>query len=138
MLLASDSLPDDPETLLAIIADIQAAKIGEHKEPDSERERRDRETARLRAEVEADNAEFYRQSRRIEKLKARLAVLRLGVFGRSSEETESAIEQLELTLEDLEIGQAEHEARLESLGLPSPGRKKTKDTPKRKPWPAHL
>ena len=73
----------------------------------------------------------------IEKLKAQLARLRRMKFGQSSERLTLLVDQLELTLEDLEAEHA-HAACVVADGVPpeapqAPGRR-----PRREPLPAHL
>ena len=57
--------------------------------------------------------ELYAKTLHIEKLKAQLAVLKRARFGRSSEKLDREIEQMELTLGDLEEGQAQRLAKRE-------------------------
>jgi len=82
MTLASRDLPDDVESLRAIIA-VQASALAE-------------QAARLQA-----------RDSLIDKLKAQLAALKRARFGRSSEKIERTIAQLELALEDIEAAEAE-------------------------------
>src|ERR1700689_1591454 len=75
-------------------------------------------------------------------IKAQLAVLRRARFGRSSEELDREIEQLELVLGELEESVAESNARTEQARQEraSPTRTKPADRKPggRKPLPAHL
>ena len=87
------------------------------------------------AELAMVRARLGRASVEIEHLRAQLAALRRARYGRSSEKLEQAIAQLELRLEDLEEGEAEHVAAQPAgqrcatrLRQPAP----------RKPLPAHL
>lgn len=57
--------------------------------------------------------ELYSKTLHIEKLKAQLAVLKRARYGRSSEKLDREIEQMELTLGDLEEGQAQLLAKRE-------------------------
>ena len=57
--------------------------------------------------------ELYAKTLHIEKLKAQLAVLKRARFGRSSEKLDRDIEQMELTLGDVEEGQAQRLAKRE-------------------------
>src|SRR3954447_20823777 len=59
------------------------------------------------------DAELYAKTLQIEHIKAQLAMLRRGRFGRSSEKLDREIEQLELVLGELEEGVAESNARAE-------------------------
>src|SRR5271157_1671211 len=65
----------------------------------------------LQRDVAALSAEIHAKTLLIEKLKMQLAVLRRAQFGRSSEKLDSAVEQLELLIDDLEESEAEHLAR---------------------------
>ena len=66
-----------------------------------------------------------------EKLRFQLAVLKRARFGRSSEQLDAEIAQIELTLEDLEASQASLPAQI-AVTLPP------KPSPVRRPLPAHL
>jgi transposase len=95
----------------------------------------------LRAFAAALQTELYGKTLHIEKLKAQLAVLRRARFGRSSEKLDGEIEQLELTIGDLEEGEAENEARAAATGRASPAPSdKPRERPAlgRKPLPEHL
>jgi transposase/cell division protein FtsB len=93
----------------------------------------------LQTEVKIYKDELYAKTLHIEKLKMQLAVLRRNRFGRSSEKLDSAIEQMEMLLGDLEEGQGE-KAAPEPNKMPSspstPTRQRTQ--PVRKPLPEHL
>jgi transposase len=93
----------------------------------------------LRAFAAALQAELYGKTLHIEKLKAQLAVLRRARFGRSSEKLDSQVEQLELTIGDLEEGEAENAARATATAGPSsPARPRERGACGRKPLPEHL
>lgn len=93
----------------------------------------------LRAFAAALQAELYGKTLHIEKLKAQLAVLRRARFGRSSGKLDGQVEQLELTIGDLEEGEAENAARAAATAGPSsPGRPRERGACGRKPLPAHL
>ena len=62
------------------------------------------ELEELRALTAQLQAELYAKNLYIEKLKAQLATLKQASFGRSSEKLDRLIEQLELTITDLEHG----------------------------------
>lgn len=118
---ASDPLPTDPEALRAFAAGLQA------------------ELARKDAEIAANAAEIHAKTLHIEKLRMRLAVLRRARFGRSSEELDGDIEQLESLIGELEEGEAEAEARADAAGATGHGRvrARVRRQPVRKPPPAH-
>jgi transposase len=81
MLHAAD-LPNDVEALKRLVLDVRAAHEG------------------TRAELIAEQLEN-------ERLRFQLAVLKRARYGRSSEQLDAAIDQLSLTLEDLEASQAQ-------------------------------
>src|SRR5262249_62098607 len=71
-----------------------------------------------------------------------LAKLRRQRYGRSSEKLDAAIDQLELTLEDAEVGQAQAEAKIAEQTQPQgQGKQPTSRRPPRpavrKPLPDH-
>jgi transposase len=107
---ADDSLPDDVNTLKAML--------------------RAERAARLAAEAEAQARTLL-----IEKLKLTIKKLRHEQFGQSSERG-ALLDQLELQLADLEedVAQAEAAAAAETITVPSFERRK----PARRPLPAHL
>jgi transposase len=93
----------------------------------------------LRAFAAALQVELYGKTLHIEKLKAQLAVLRRARFGRSSEKLDGQVEQLELTIGDLEEGEAEGEARASAAAKSAPmSPAKPRENSGRKPLPAHL
>jgi transposase len=105
---AAANLPDDVETLRAIIA-AQGLQL-------------------------ADQAERLQlRDTLIEKLKAQLAVLRRARFGASSEKIERTIAQLELALEDIEAAAAET-----APPIPLARDEAPKARPARQPLPDHL
>ena len=111
MSLAAAQLPTDPEVLRAF-------------------------AARLQAEIATRDHEIYSKTLHIEKLKAELALLKRGRYGRSSER----IEQLELLIGEFEENAAEQEAA--PAGAPpasTNGRRSSPSPPRgRQPLPAHL
>jgi transposase len=94
----------------------------------------------LRVEVQVYKDELHAKALHIEKLKAQLAALRRARFGRSSEKLDSAIEQMEMLLGDLEEGQGEQASpepnKIASSPIPAQTRQRTQ--PVRKPLPEHL
>jgi transposase len=105
--MALDSLPDDPDTLRAMIL-AERAKVAEvHAEIallQAERLERDAEQLRLQAQLERLEA----QNARYEHI---IAQLRRLTFGKRSEQMDK--DQLQLALEDLQQGAAEIEAQEE-------------------------
>jgi len=104
------SLPDDPQALKAMLA------------------QRDADLAAQTKAIAARDAEVYALTLYIEKLKAQLSHRNRHLFGSKSE----GIDQLELTIEELEIDQGKR--------TPPPEKTPTepKSQPKRKPFPEHL
>jgi transposase len=82
--------------------------------------------------LESAKAALISQMLELEKLRFEIARLKRMKFGRSSEQLDSQIAQLQLTLEDLEASLAELPAR----SLPVP--KEPPAKPVRRPLPAHL
>jgi transposase len=117
MSLATATLPSDPEDLRAFARSLQLE---------------------MQREIAVRDAELHAKTLHIEKLKAQLAALKRARFGRSSEKIERAIEQLELTIGELEENQAQAAARATALGAepaPSPAGRASSA---RRPLPEHL
>ncbi|GAA0468804.1 hypothetical protein GCM10009096_07140 [Parasphingorhabdus litoris] len=96
--------------------------------------------AATRAALEMAKQSIKLNALQIEKLKAQLAKLRRMKFGQSSEKLRELMEQLELSLEDMETAQALDESRVaasEPNELEDP-LEETKAKPKREPLPAAL
>lgn len=99
------------------------------------------ELEELRALTAQLQAELYAKNLYIEKLKAQLATLKRARFGRSSEKLDRLIEQLELTITDLEEGEAQadvEQTQDRSSVSPPTLAAKTKPALGRKPLPDHL
>lgn len=99
------------------------------------------ELEELRALTAQLQAELYAKNVYIEKLKAQLATLKRARFGRSSEKLDRLIEQLELTITDLEEGEAQadvEQTQDRSSVSPPTLAAKTKPALGRKPLPNHL
>ena len=92
--------------------------------------------AATRAELAAAKASIKLNALIIEKLKVQLARLKRMKFGQSSERLEAQIDQLELTLEDLETEQALQLCLIEGAPLKLIDVEKRK--PKRSPLPDHV
>jgi transposase len=94
----------------------------------------------LRAFAALLQAEVYAKTLHIEKLKAQLAALRRARFGRSSEQLDRDIGQLQLLLGDLEEGDAEATARAAQVGAEKPAPRGTAAGAVcgRQPLPEHL
>jgi transposase len=93
------------------------------------------------AELVAAKAALQLRTLEIEKLKVQLARLKRAKFGRSSERLEQAIAQLELQIEEIEVGDAVPPATEESSAQTSRGAgapAATKRRPQRQPLPGHL
>jgi transposase len=92
MSFALEPLPTDPEALLAYAAAMQGAFAQLRTEHDY-----------LRQEVAAGKSEIYEKTILIEKLRSELWALKRNRYGRLSEKLERQIDQLEFTLEEMEI-----------------------------------
>jgi transposase len=126
MSLATQQLPEDLEALRAFAASLQT------------------ELARKELEIAANAAEIHAKTLHIEKLKMQLAALRRARFGRSSEQLDHEIEQLELLIGELEENVAADEARARTPdpatgGHPAqPVHPRPRRQPVRTPLPSHL
>jgi transposase len=120
----ADSLPDDIDTLKAMVIAAQSA--------------------RLEAEAKARNAEAEIRARElmIEQMKFTIAKLRHERFGQSSERS-AVIEQLELRLTDIEEDASEAEAKAQLAAAAATAAKVQvqafeRSRPARRPLPEHL
>jgi transposase len=86
------------------------------------------------SQIKSRDVQLQNRDLLIEHLKLQIAKLRRQHFGRSSEQLDGQIAQLELTLEELETGAAE--LIVPPPAVPPPAR--VKQPPVRKPLPAHL
>src|ERR1700691_4460876 len=103
---AATDLPDDIETLKRLVIDSQVA-------------------------LEAVQAQLVSRQLEIQTLKLQIAQLKRMQFGRSSEQLNEKIAQLELALEDLEAAEATAPAA-------SPVPETVREKSPRRPLPAHL
>jgi hypothetical protein len=94
----------------------------------------------LKAFAPALQAELYVKTLHLEKLKAQLAVLKRARYERSSEKLNGEIEQLELTIGELEEGVAESQARTAAAAQTSDAKppRPRRETSGRQPLPEHL
>lgn len=158
----ADSLPTDPEELKAQIAALQEQlAASEAARKASDKARAAVEQARMAAEERARLAEEAHSAERhahvmtqaelrmamesikansliIEKLKVQLARLKRQKFGQSSERLTEMMDQLELTLEDLEEAHSAQSAKIEASLPVSQRSSREKRQPKRLPLPDHL
>ena len=118
MTLASADLPSDPEALRAFALACQS------------------ELVTANAELQAAKLAVQLRTLEIEKLKFQIAKLRRVQFGRSSERVTRQIKQLELRLEELEVGETEDISKAAAEDRPLSLRERRQ--PKRKPLPEHL
>lgn len=132
MPLATASLPADPAALQALIVSLQA-------ENTSLQQSKTALEKQMRQELAARNSELYAKALHIEKLKMPLAVMRRARFGRSSEQLDVAIDQMELLLGDLEEGQVAEAVPSDQLpALPGLPAQRERLQPVRRPLLAHL
>ena len=126
MTLVSDPLPNDVAALQAIIA----------------RQALEHEAALGEAKAALSEAENQLKARDlvIEQLQLTLDKLKRSQFGRSSEKVQRQIDQLELSLEDLQTDRAAEqiEENNDADHQPEAGNKKDKKKRGRKKLPAHL
>jgi transposase len=125
----SNNLPDDVAALQALIVAERAERRAEH--------------AASAAAIAARITELAAKQIEIDHLRAMLAKLRRQHYGRSSEKLDAEIDQLELTLEDAEVAQAQAEAKIaEATQSAGQDRQQTSRRPRqpavRKPLPDHL
>lgn len=125
-------LPDDVDALRALL-------LAERAQRQSERAERQNESATAKIEVARRDAELANRLIEIEHLKAMLAKLRRGKYGSSSEKLDAEIRQLELWVDDAEIGLAAAEAKAASAAEAQQTPIKPPRKPAiRKPLPEHL
>jgi transposase len=121
VLTDSNDLPDDVDALRALILAERAERHAEHA---------------------ARTAELVAKQIEIDHLRAMLAKLRRQRYGRSSEKLDAEIHQLELTLEDAEVAQAQAEAKVAEAQSAGQDKRQTSRRPRRaavrKPLPDHL
>jgi transposase len=139
-------LPENPEELKAFALALKARVMAQEAALlDAAATAKAHETALVseqaahqatRAELAAAKASIKLNALIIEKLKVQLARLKRIKFGQSSERLAAQIDQLELTLEDLETDQALQECVIVGA-LPKPVDTQ-KRKPKRAPLPDHL
>src|SRR6516162_3143936 len=139
MTISPSALPRDVRSLRRMIIEKEAL-LSERAQAIAEKEAQLAERDRA---IAVRDAELYAKTLQIEHLRAQLAVLRRHRFGRSSEKLDREIEQLELTLGELEEGVAESRSRAEQAenkGLAIAERIKPGNRAPggRKPLPAHL
>ena len=126
-------LPDDVDALRALI-------VAERAERQAERTERHSESAIAKIEVARRDAELAARLIEIDHLKAMLAKLRRGKYGSSSEKLDAEIRQLELWVDDAEIGLAAVEAKAASDAQQQQEQpaKPPRKPAVRKPLPEHL
>jgi transposase len=140
MPLNTTSLPRRTAELRSLLLRREAEHAAEAERQATVLAQQSGELERQAAELQAARAGLQEQVLRNEQLKARLARLLREKFGASSEKLRGAIEQLELTLEDLETQLAETApAELPAATEPAgPAAKTARRKPVRKPLPDHL
>jgi transposase len=118
-------LPDDLESLKRLLVEQQALVSS------LEQQVRSRE-----AQLQHVRAELLSRDVLIEKLKIELVRLKRLRFGRSSEQLDAKIAQLELTLEELEASETQLAAPIAATAVTALAAERAK--PARKPLPVHL
>jgi transposase len=137
MPLDTATLPRKVTALRSLLLQREAEHAAEAQRQAAEMQRQSAEFERQAAELKATRAGLQEQVLCNEQLKARLARLLREKFGASSEKLRGAIEQLELTLEELETQLAET-APAEPEPPPPAEAKPARRKPARKPLPDHL
>ncbi len=117
---ATDSLPDDVETLKRLLLARDAELVQARAD-----------AASARAEASSAEALIAHQQLMIEKL-------RRSLFGPRNERTARLIDQMELELEEMEAAASEDELVAEKAASTTPVRAFTRNKPARKPFPADL
>ncbi|MFO1401229.1 MAG: IS66 family transposase [Steroidobacteraceae bacterium] len=120
-MFSAAELPDDVESLQRLLIEQRRAALATQAELIS-----------VRAEADTSRAALIASQLEIERLRFQIACLKRARFGRSSEQLDTQIAQLALTLEDLEASQAALPPRASPLATPPVER------PVRRPLPAHL
>src|SRR6516162_6898768 len=138
MTISPSALPRDVRSLRRMIIEKEAL-LSERAQAIAEKEAQLAERDRA---IAVRDAELYAKTLQIEHLRAQLAVLRRHRFGRSSEKLDREIEQLELTLGELEEGVAESKARTARADGKAPAKVTASPGEQgkhgRKPMPPHL
>jgi transposase len=138
MVLKPSALPRDVRSLRRMVIDKEAL-LGERERIIAEKEAALAERDRV---IAIRDAELYAKTLQIENLRAQLAKLRRARFGCSSEKLDREIEQLELTLGEMEEGVAESKARTAQAGGKAPAKVTASPGEEgkhgRKPMPPHL
>jgi transposase len=144
MVDAVDSLPDDVETLKALV--IAARLQASHSQADAVRAQSEAERAQaaaVQAKTEAARAKADVSSAEavIAYLKLSIAKLKRELHGSKSERTKKLIDQMELQLEDMEATASEDELAAE-MTAKAAGQSSvaayTRKKPVKKPFPEHL
>jgi transposase len=117
----ANSLPDDVETLKAMLLSQEAAL-----------RERDAQVLKLQETVDSQQAALASRATEVEHLKLLIAKLRRMQFGRKSEKLDRQIEQLELRLDELEADEG-----AAPVEIPKTPRTAVERAP-RKPLPEHL
>jgi len=128
-------MPLDPATLPRKVVALRDLLLRREAEHAAESQQQTGELERQAAELQAARNGLQEQVLRNEQLKARLARLLRERFGASSEKLRGAIEQLELTLEELEEQIAE---TAPAPPVPAPEGQTARRKPVRKPLPDSL
>ncbi len=127
-------LPTDPAELRAIFEAMQARLAASEQALEAERAAHDE----TREQLETAHNSIKLTALQIEKFKVQLARLRRMKFGQSSERLALQADQLELTLEELEVEQAHTECVIEgNVPEDAPGKAPPRK-PHRAPLPEHL
>ncbi|MBA1344144.1 IS66 family transposase [Rhizobium sp. WYCCWR 11146] len=124
---ATDELPDDLASALALLAEERARRITA-----------EAEAATAKAQAASAKALVSHSEALIARLKLEIEKVRRELYGSRSERKARLLEQMELQLEELEADAGEDELAAEAAAKASTVRAFERKRPSRKPFPEHL
>nr|WP_245303066.1 IS66 family transposase [Rhizobium esperanzae] len=124
---ATDELPDDLASALALLAEERARRIAA-----------EAEAATAKAQAASAKALVSHSEALIARLKLEIEKVRRELYGSRSERKARLLEQMELQLEELEADAGEDELAAEIAAKASTVRTFERKRPSRKPFPEHL
>ncbi|TAY42434.1 IS66 family transposase [Rhizobium leguminosarum] len=124
---ATDELPDDLASALALLAEERARRIAA-----------EAEAATAKAQAASAKALVSHSEALIARLKLEIEKVRRELYGSRSERKARLLEQMELQLEELEADAGEDELAAEVAAKASTVRAFERKRPSRKPFPEHL
>lgn len=124
---ATEELPDDLASALALLAQERARRVAA-----------EAEAATAKAEAASAKALVSHSEALIARLKLEIDKVRRELYGSRSERKARLLEQMELQLEELEADAGEDELAAEIAAKASPVKAFERKRPSRKPFPEHL